>query len=236
VGCGEKCGQIVQEDRFTVEAKKVKGWAINQRDRERGIMAMPKGKRVVMAGMLVVGVFLSLLVLMAPRTASAAYDTFICIDDIRGDSASKVEACGAAIEVVSWSFGVVSEDSPGKMGSSGGKINITPDFKFVTRTSKASPALFQYATTKKTSKRAILTARKPGGSGSQQEFLRITLNDVVVSSFLSLGNSKSAEAYPMEEIILKFNRIEIECWEFGSDGSRKSSVKANWDVQTGSGK
>jgi type VI secretion system Hcp family effector len=195
---------------------------------------MFKDKRIAMAGTLVVGVFLSLLTLMAPGTASAAYETSICIDGIRGESISKGGPCPEAIDVVSWSFGVMSYEDPARgVGGGSGKASVTPDFKFVTRTSKASPVLFQYATTGKHPKSAVLTARKIGGTGPQQEFLKITLDNVVISSFLNLGNSKSADAYSMEEITLRFNKIEIECWEFGSDGSRKGSIKANWDVLSG---
>jgi len=88
---------------------------------------------------------------------------------------------------------------------------------------------------------AVLVVRSRGVSGGavgttagttqQVEYLKITLTDVLVSSFLNLGNSKSTEAYPMEEIVLNFGRIEITYTEIDSKtGKPKGDVKSGWDL------
>jgi type VI protein secretion system component Hcp len=86
---------------------------------------------------------------------------------------------------------------------------------------------------------AVLVVRSRGVSGgpagtTQQavEYLRITLTDVFVSSFLNLGNSKSTEAYPIEEVSLKsLGKIEIDYTEFGPDGRSKGTVKGGWNMK-----
>jgi len=70
------------------------------------------------------------------------------------------------------------------------------------------------------------TAGTTAGTTQQVEYLKITLTDVLVSSFLNLGNSKSTEAYPIEEVSLKsLGKIEIDYTEFGPDGRSKGTVK-----------
>jgi type VI protein secretion system component Hcp len=89
---------------------------------------------------------------------------------------------------------------------------------------------------------AVLVVRSRGVSGGavgttagttqQVEYLKITLTDVLVSSFLNLGNSKSTEAYPIEEVSLKsLGKIEIDYTEFGPDGRSKGTVKGGWNMK-----
>ena len=66
------------------------------------------------------------------------------------------------------------------------------DFSFTARTSKASPQLFLHCAQGKHIKQAFLTARKAGGS--QQEYLKIKLNDVLVSSYAFGGGEDDSRA------------------------------------------
>lgn len=203
---------------------------------------MFKDKRTAMTGILVVAFFLSLSTLTDPGTASAAYDSFLKIDGIPGEST----IYRGGIDVISWSFG---EIQPGAVthstagGASAGIVKMQ-DFKFTMRTSKASPKLFLACARGEHLRSAVLEVYKsgsggPGGygktGGPNVLYLKITLAEVLVSSFLALGNSKSAEAYPMEEVTLNFSKIEIEYWEIGPDGKSSGSVKAVWDLKQNKG-
>jgi len=205
---------------------------------------MFKGKRTAIGGTLVVALFLSLLTLLTPGKALAAYDCFICLDGIQGESTYKggpgsISACPGWIDVVSWSFGETQAATAGRTAGGRAAERVTmQDFKFTKRVDKASPILFQDCASGKHIPRAVLVVRRgvsggPAGTTQQAvEYLKITMTNVLVSSFLNLGNSGSTQAYPIEEVSLNFGKIEIEYIEIGPDGKPKGSVKGGWDLST----
>lgn len=196
---------------------------------------MFKNKRTAMVGTLVVAaVFISLLTLMTPGKALGAYDCFICLDGIPGDDIFRTPqgVCPDQIPIISWSFGETqaSTTTAAAAGRAAGRVQMQ-DLKFTMRTNKASPKLFGYCATGTHLPKAMLIVRGVF-AGQQVQFLKITLTDVLVSSFVNLGNSKSTEAYPIEEVSLSFGKIEIEYVEIGPDGKPKGSVKGGYDVRT----
>ena len=120
----------------------------------------------------------------------ATIDYFLKLDGITGESADSKHK--GEIEVLSFSF---AESQVGPMGIGGGggagKVEMS-DFSFTARTSKASPQLFQYCASGKHIKQALLTVRKAGQS--QQEYLKIKLNDVLVSAYALDGEARGATA------------------------------------------
>jgi type VI secretion system secreted protein Hcp len=206
-----------------------------RREEER---IMFKEKRTAMVGSLVVALFLSLLTFMTPGKALAAYDCFICLDNIRTDDIFRQQAggpglCPDAIPIVSWSFGEIYPTSTTTTGSArvAGRVQMQ-DLKFSMRTNKASVTLFQDCATGTPIRSAVLIAR--GVFANQQvQFLKITLTDVLVTSFVNIGNSGSTQAYPIEEVSLNFGKIQIEYVEIGSDGKPKAPVRGGYDVKAG---
>jgi type VI secretion system secreted protein Hcp len=194
---------------------------------------MFKEKRTAMVGTLVVALFLSLLTFMTPGKALAAYDCFICLPDIQVDTIFGPGPCPGAIPIMSWSFG---ETNSGTLSSGGartaGRVTMQ-DLKFTMRTNKASVTLFQDCATGTRIRSAMLIARGVF-SNQQVQFLKITLGDVVVTSFVNIGNSGSTQAYPTEEVSLNFGKIQIEYVEIGPDGRSKGTVRGGYDVTTGS--
>jgi len=183
-------------------------------------------KRTAMVEGLVVAVFLSLLILMVPGKALAAYECWLKIDGIDGESTVKGKE--RLIEVISWSFGVSSPTDP-QSGLPSGKRIMQP-FKLTMRTSKASPPLIQKFVMRSAIKMVTLTARKPAtATPAGGDYLKITLMDVQVISFVNLGNSKSTEAYPIEEVLLVYKKMEIEYRPTGPDGSLGPPVIVNFD-------
>ena len=96
------------------------------------------------------------------------------------------------------------------------------------KVSKASPKLFLACATGQHIKKAVLVCRKAGKD--QQEFLKTTFTDILVSSFQT-GGSGHSDVLPMEQLSLNFAKIEIEYKEQKPDGSLGGAIKAGYDVK-----
>src|ERR1700704_1221479 len=112
-----------------------------------------------------------------------AFDAFLKIDGIEGESAD--DAHKGEVEVLSFSWGVTQTGSASGGGGGAGKASFH-DINFTQRQSKASPLLFKACATGQHIKKAVLTVRKAGGR-QQTEFIKIELEDVLVSSYLPAG-------------------------------------------------
>ncbi|MGA2314992.1 MAG: type VI secretion system tube protein Hcp [Thermodesulfobacteriota bacterium] len=194
---------------------------------------MLKDKRTAMVGVLVAALFLSLLTLTNPGKALAG-SAFLKVDGVPGESTDDKHK--DYIEVISWSFGDTNSGSPQTgAGGGAGKVNMQ-NFRFTMRTNKASPILFGTVANGKHIPKVVLEVCKSGGG--KETFSKITLSDVLVSSFVSLGSSGtgSADVYPMEEIMLNFSKIEVSYTQLDPQtGKPKGDIKFNWDVKANTG-
>ena len=77
-------------------------------------------------------------------------------------------------------------------------------------------------------KSATLTCRKAGKD--QQEFLKFTISDLLVSSYQA-GGSNSSDIIPQDQFTLNFGKIEMEYKEQASDGTLKGPIKTGWNVK-----
>jgi type VI secretion system secreted protein Hcp len=155
----------------------------------------------------------------------AAVDLFLKIDGIQGESMDAEHANEIDLDAFSWGeTNVVSHTGGG--GGGAGKVAMQ-DFRFTKRLDKASPVLFQACASGKHFAKAVLTARKAGEG--QQDYLVITLSDVLVSSY-QVGGAESGDA-GVEETSLAFSRIVFEYRAQKPDGSPAPPVKAGWDLK-----
>jgi type VI secretion system secreted protein Hcp len=153
----------------------------------------------------------------------AAFDYFLRVDGIQGESADAKHK--GEIDVLSWSWGETQPTPPGPGGGGGaGKVEMS-DLTIVTRVSKASPHLLLACASGKHMKSAVLTGRKAGKG--QQEFLTFSLSDILVSSYQT-GASASVEP-PTDSVSLNFAKIQVEYKEQKADGSLGETVKVGWD-------
>jgi type VI secretion system secreted protein Hcp len=157
----------------------------------------------------------------SPQTAAGS-DVFLKIEGIPGESADHRH--GGEIEILSFSWGA-SASHAGGGGGGAGKVQMQ-DFQLVTRTSAASPLIFLATVSGQHIPSAVLTVRKAGGE--QQEYMTITLRDVVISSY---QQSSGGDVVPTDQISLNFSRIEFEYRPQNPDGSLGSPVKAGWDLK-----
>jgi type VI secretion system secreted protein Hcp len=101
------------------------------------------------------------------------------------------------------------------------------DFHFVMRLSKASPKLMQACASGQRLQNAVLTVRKAGKE--QQEYLKITLSDVLISSYQT-DIAAGAGAVPTDHISVSFAKIEFQYNEQKADGTLAGPITSGWDL------
>lgn len=158
--------------------------------------------------------------------AAANQDYFLKIDGIDGESGDSKHK--GEIDVLSWSIGASNGGSMHFQGGGGSGKVAYQDFHFAQRMSKASPKLLQACSSGQHIPKAVLTVRKAGGS--QQEFFKVTMSDLLVSSFQT-GGSGGDNSLPIEQISINFSKIEVEYKEQNAKGELGGAVKAGWDIK-----
>jgi len=158
-----------------------------------------------------------------------AVDMFLKLPEVKGESKDKDHKEEMEIESFSWGATQLGTSSHGT-GAGGGKVSMN-DFHFVMRNNSASPTLFLFCANGKHLKDAKLTCRKAGGT--QQNFLEVTMTDVLISSFQT-GGSQAGEV-PMDQISLNYSKIEINYLAQDEKGITKSAAKKWWDMKTNTG-
>jgi len=153
----------------------------------------------------------------------ATADYFLKLDGIEGESTDAKHK--GEIQIESFSFSE-SQSGTGSGGGSG-KVRMG-DFHFVIQANKASPRLFLSCASGEPIKNAVLTCRKAGGS--QQEYLKITMSDALVSAF-QLNGSSHAAIIPVEQFSLSFAKIEYEYKPQQFNGLLGPPVKTGWSLK-----
>jgi type VI secretion system secreted protein Hcp len=151
-----------------------------------------------------------------------AIDYFLHIDGVEGESVDAKHK--GWLDLESWSWGETQTHAAPVGG--GGKVSMQ-DVHFVTRVSKASPALFLACAAGQHFKEANLVGRKSGKG--QQEFLRWTFSDILVSSYQTNG-SEAGEA-PLDQVSLNFAKVKVEYKAQKADGSLDAPISAGWDLK-----
>jgi type VI secretion system secreted protein Hcp len=157
-----------------------------------------------------------------------AADYYLVIDGIQGES--KDAKHPNSIEIDSWSWGGTHPGSARSgTGDSTGKVQMA-DIHFTKPVDKSSPNLFRYLTTGKHLSKAVLYCRKATGEGGQLEYLTLTMNDVLISSFQQ-GGSNGSGVLPTDSFSLDYAKIEYEYKPQRADGGLDSSSPVKYDVK-----
>jgi type VI secretion system secreted protein Hcp len=160
----------------------------------------------------------------------AVVDYFLKLDGVQGESGDQTHK--NEIQLESWSFGA-SQGGTFAFGGGGGAGKVQmQDFHFVMKSNKASPKLFLACAQGEHIKSAILTCRKAGKE--QQEFLKYTFTDLLVSSFQTSG-SGSGDVLPMDQISFNFTKLETEYKEQKADGTLMGPIKTHYDLKLSKG-
>jgi type VI secretion system secreted protein Hcp len=157
-----------------------------------------------------------------------AFDSFLKLGDIKGESTDSKHK--DEIEVYSFHWGV-SNTGMGAHGSGGGSGKCqVQDFSFVHRIDRASPTLFQHCCTGGHIKEANFVVRKAGGT--QLEYLKIKLTDVLVSAVRPGGSAHGSDDIPLEEVSLNFAKCEMDYQPQAADGKASGGpIHGGWDLK-----
>ena len=151
-------------------------------------------------------------------------DFFLKIDGIEGESTDDKHK--GELEIQAWSWGATNL---GTMGAGGGGGAGKADFSDITINKfadKSTPKLLKAVATGQHIKNMVLVCRKAGGD--KQEYLKVTLDDVLISSYHSSaagGNSP----IPSESIGLNYGKISYEYKPQKVDGSLEGAVVVAYD-------
>ena len=156
----------------------------------------------------------------------ALVDYFLKLDGIEGESQDSKHK--NEIELLSWSWGETQSGTFAVGGGGGaGRVSMQ-DFNFVMSVNKSSPKLLLACATGEHIKSAILTCRKAGKE--QQEYLKVSFSDCLVSSFQT-GGSGGSDIVPSDQISLNFAKIEYQYKEQKPDGTLGGAIKAIYDLK-----
>jgi len=156
----------------------------------------------------------------------AAVDYFLKVDGIEGESTDSKHK--SEIDVQSFSWGETQSGTFTAGGCGGAGKVAMQDFHFVMQVNKASPKLMLACANGQHIKQAVLTCRKAGTD--QQEYMKWTFSDVLISSFQT-GGSANSDIVPMDQISLNYGKVEFEYKEQKADGTLGGAVKAGWDLK-----
>lgn len=154
----------------------------------------------------------------------ATVDFFLRLDGIKGESKDRDHK--DEIDVLAWQWGEASNvDMSGGGGGAGKAIFHALTVRKLTDTS--SVALLLACASGKHIRNAVLTCRRRGRS--KQEFLKVTLENVVVSAFNAAGDSGSGET-PSEDVALNYAKVIWSYRPTKPDGSLGGEIKGGWDL------
>jgi type VI secretion system secreted protein Hcp len=166
----------------------------------------------LMTGVMIAGLLAS--------TSVMAADMFLKMDGIVGESLDARHP--GEIDVLSWSWG----ESTGTARSHRGLLPsaCVHDFSFTKQIDSSSAALITNGVTGDVVPTAVLAVRKSGGL--QQEFLRITMRNVIVVSYQTGG--AAADARLLETVVLHFDSMQGQYRKQRADGSLEPPI--TWEI------
>ena len=152
-----------------------------------------------------------------------AVDMFLKIDGVIGESTN--DKYREWIDVLSFGWGATHPTTlTSTGGSTSGKVQIQ-DFSFVKQPDIATAKLFRGVATGQHFKEATLSLVKAGGS--QQEFMRLKMSDVLITGYQTGG---SAGMLPAEQVSFSFSKVELATAQVRADGSISGWDEVSFDI------
>jgi type VI secretion system secreted protein Hcp len=153
-----------------------------------------------------------------------AFDAFLKIDGIKGESVDKSHKDEIVLESFSWGVANAGAGYAGSAGRATGKASPS-DFSVVKKIDKSSPDLFSACASGKHTPTMTVTVRKAGGT--PLEYLKYKFSDVMVSSYQAGGSS--AGDLPVETVSFNYAKVEISYVPQDAKGGGMSPVGTGWD-------
>ncbi len=155
----------------------------------------------------------------------AQADYFLKLDGTDGESTDDKHK--GEIDIISWHMGVTNEAHSVGGGSGSGKA-VVDDMSFTAKLGKHSAKLHLACLTGQHIPKGVLICRKAGGG--QQEYLKITLTDILVSSYSLTGGE--TDHVPNEQFTLNFSEIDKEYKVQKPDGSTAPGGQMGYNTKT----
>ncbi|WP_144817978.1 MULTISPECIES: type VI secretion system tube protein Hcp [Enterobacteriaceae] len=152
-------------------------------------------------------------------------DLFLKIDGITGESQDSNHKGWINIESFTW-----GASQPGSMsvggGGGAGKVQYR-DLSVLTHIDKATPAIMRYVSIGKHVNKVELSVCKAGGS--QIEYCRITLEDVLITNVVFNGTTNRdliGLSYQFQA-----SRVKTQYWEQSASGGKGAETQSGWDIK-----
>ncbi|SAL86969.1 Hcp1 family type VI secretion system effector [Caballeronia arvi] len=154
-----------------------------------------------------------------------AVDMFLKLGDIKGESVAVDHTDD--IEVKAYSWGCAQTGSTHSATGGGTGTASVLDLMITKFADKSSPVIAQSCCQGVHFPQAVLTLRKAGGT-SPVEYLKITLNEVLISSYRA---SMGAGDQVSEVITLNFAQYNMEYQPQDNNGAKKGGVvSGRWNI------
>jgi len=174
----------------------------------------------------VIGIFLASL------NSADAFEGFLRIDGIRGDSMDKLHRDWIAVTAVGWGHQMMGGDT--RMAA-GGAVAGRPQFQPMTISKlldSASPMLAQMLAEGRPIPRMTLElVMQPGLS----PFAKVDLENALAVSYAVEG-AAGPQTRPTEKISFNFGKIIWTVTSFDLNGQPRGEVRGAWDIMRGVGK
>ncbi len=156
----------------------------------------------------------------------AAFDAFLTLDGIKGESKDKKLKESLQIESFSWGLVNLGSIVAGEKHG-GGKVSFQ-DFHFTVRASSASPQLAMFCAGGKLIPTALLTLRKSGDM--QMEYCTVKMGDAMVTGFQT-GGAQGGNTIALDQVTLSFSKIIFEYREQREDGGACATNSMSYDLR-----
>jgi type VI secretion system secreted protein Hcp len=156
-----------------------------------------------------------------------AFDAFLKIEGIKGESVDAKHKDEIVLESFSWGVANAGAGYAGSAGRATGKSSPS-DFSIQKKIDKASPDLFAACASGKHTPTMVLTVRKAGGE--PLEYLVYKFADVMVSAYQA-GGSAGGDL-PVESVSFNYAKVEISYVPQDKTGKGMSPVGTGWDFSS----
>jgi type VI secretion system secreted protein Hcp len=157
-----------------------------------------------------------------------AFDAFIKIDGIVGESTRAKFEKQIQIESFSWGASNPSSMGHGTGGAAGtGEVS---SFSFTKKTDSSSPKLFEHCVAGEHLPTAVVTLRKAGGK-NPLDYVKYEFEKVFIQSVQWSG--PGADDVPTENVQLSFSKAKMTYTPQNDDSTPGAAVVGSWDRKTG---
>jgi len=156
------------------------------------------------------------------------FDAFVKLSTVPGESTDDKHKEWIEILSFSWGASQAGGGSASVTGAHAGQRVDIQDFSFVHYLDKASPKLFKACATGEHISEVTLELCKAGGE--KQKYMTYKMSDAMVSSVRPGGSAKGGDALPLEEVSVRFAKVQLEYVPIDKTGKPQGTVPAGWDL------